>query len=150
MTSPDPSLADKLYAGVQLTRPLLRNITARVEADLAGTGISVGQRAILEHLLITEQATAPEITASLELKRQFVSRELKELSNNGMVISIDNPQHRRSVYYRLTAESRKIFTDLHRREMKQFAEFASKFSPEEIEAFLHVQSALNRAFSRVR
>lgn len=148
MKSNDNSLAEKLYAGVQLTRPLLRNITARVEADLLGTGISVGQRAILEMLMIVEQATAPEISSALELKRQFVARELKELSGRGDVVQIENPRHRRSVFYRLTSECKKTMTDLRRREMEQFAEFTSRFSAEEIEAFLLIQSALNQEFSR--
>lgn len=150
MTDHAPSLAEKLYAGVQLTRPLLRNITARVEADLVGTGISVGQRAILEFLLTNEKATAPVITASLDLKRQFVGRELKVLSDNGMVISANNPHHRRSVYYRLSAQSRKTFAALRRREMAQFADFASKFSTEEIDAFLLIQTSLNQEFSRAQ
>ena len=148
MANHAPSLAEKLYAGVQLTRPLLRNITARVEADLVGTGISIGQRAILEFLLTNEQATAPEITTSLDLKRQFVGRELKVLSDNGMVISAKNPRHRRSVYYRLSAQSRETFAALRHREMAQFAEFASQFSAEEIDAFLLIQTALNNEFSR--
>lgn len=148
MNEDDLSLADKLYAGVQLTRPLLRNITARVEADLAGTGISIGQRAILELLLATDQATAPEITATLELKRQFVARELHALSEKGMIVSVDNPRHRRSVYYRLTEESRARISEVRRREMVQFAAFANRFSAEEIDAFLRIQAALNQAFSR--
>lgn len=142
------SSAEKLYAGVQLTRPLLRNITARVEADLTGTGVSVGQRAILEVLLLTEKATAPEITSMLQVKRQFVARELKELVQNGRVTTTPNPRHRRSVYYRLTEDSRKTISDIRRREMEQFSEFASRFGPEEIDAYLKIQQALNDELSK--
>ncbi len=147
MSEHDLSPAEKLYAGVQLVRPLLRNITSRVEADLAGTGISVGQRAILEVLLVAEQATAPEITKILQVKRQFVARELKELTQNVMVETVENPGHRRSVFYRLSEKSRKIISEIRRRETVQFTEFANKFTPAEIDAFFRVQKALNDALS---
>ena len=140
--------AEKLYAGVQLTRPLLRNITARVEADLTGTGVSVGQRAILEVLMLTGQATAPEITRMLQISRQFVARELKLLMQNGMIKTVKNPHHQRSNYHQLNAKSRAVISEIRQREMAQFAEFASRFSPEEIDAFLRVQKALNDEFSQ--
>ncbi len=102
MKQSEPSAVEKLYVGVQLVRPLLRNITTCVEADLKGTGISVGQRAILEVLLLKEKATAPEITRDLQLKRQFVARELKALQANGMVETDNNPHHKKSNLYLLS------------------------------------------------
>lgn len=148
MSDPDLTPADKLYRGAQLTRPLLRNITARVDADLAGTGVTVGQRAILEALLHADQATAPELTALLDMKRQFVARELKQLLRSGMVETRDNPRHRRSVFYRLTATSRATITAIRQREVARFTEFAKGFSKAEIDAYLRIQQALNDAFSR--
>ncbi len=64
-------MTDLLYQGIQTTRPLLRHITAAVEKKLEGTGVTVGQRAVLEVLLNNPEQTAPEITATLQLKRQF-------------------------------------------------------------------------------
>jgi DNA-binding MarR family transcriptional regulator len=142
---PDDALStvEKLYIGVQLTRPLLRNITARVDADLKGTGISVGQRAILDVLLAMDQATAPEITTALQLKRQFVARELQELTKTGMVQSAPNPRHKTSRIYTLSQQAHRVITQIRHRETKQFAEFAGRFTPEEIDAFYRVQVALN-------
>ncbi|WP_109310926.1 MarR family transcriptional regulator [Ruegeria sp. AU67] len=73
------SPAEMLFAGIQLTRPLLRYIKTRVEAGLDGTGVSVGERAILEVLLSAQQATAPELTQIMQVKRQLVGRLLKDL-----------------------------------------------------------------------
>ena len=134
---------EKLYLGVQLTRPLLRNITARVEADLAETGISVGQRAILEVLLAIKQASAPDITKALQLKRQYVARELQELSRKGMVISSPNPHHKTSHLYSMTDQTRDVILKIRERETEKFAEFSSRFAPEDIDAFYRVQTALN-------
>ncbi len=147
MTDAPQTSADMLYAGVQLTRPLLRNITARVEADLASSGITVGQRAILEALLSRPSATAPELTALLQLKRQFVARELKELLAKGMVCTEANARHSRSHYYRLTDQSRHVIEQIRDREMAEFARFAARFTPEEIAAYLKIQTALNAALS---
>ncbi len=147
MTTANLTPAEQLYSGIQLTRPLLRNITSRVEADLAGSGVSVGQRAILEALLAVGQATAPEITKMLEVARQFVGRELKDLLERGFVEIVENPKHRTSKYYRLNSVSRKIIQDIRARETVQISKFASRFSKAEIAAFYMVQKALNDEFS---
>jgi len=133
----------KLYVGVQLINPLLRSITLRVEADLHGTGISVGQRAILDVLLTKKKATAPEITRILQLKRQFVGRELKELIQNEMVQSEPNPEHKRAHFHSLTKKSEAVIREIRAREMEEFTAFANRFTPEEIDAFYRIQKTLN-------
>ncbi len=150
MSTDPPSPAEDLYAGIQLTRPLLRNITARVEADLAGTGISVGQRAILEALLVLGPATAPALTEALQVSRQFVGRELKAMLGAGLVATEPNPAHRSAHLYVLTEASRRTIKAIRAREMAEIAGFAARFAPEEIAAFRRVQAALNAAFSSGR
>jgi DNA-binding MarR family transcriptional regulator len=132
-----------LYEGVQLVRPLLRHITKRVEADLAGTGVSVGQRAILEALLLLGRATAPQLTRVLDLKRQFVARELQDLHARGMVLQAENPAHKTSAFYSLTPESHALIAAIRAREQAAFARFAAGYSAEEIAAFHRIVTALN-------
>ena len=139
--------ADQLYAGIQLTRPLLRNITARVEHDLQGTGITVGQRAILEVLLALDHATAPQITAHLDVTRQFVGRELKSLVDEGKLETEDNPAHRASKFYRLTERSRAQILSIRRREMQEIDAFAQGVTEKEIRGFYKILAALNAEFS---
>ncbi len=131
-----------------MTRPLLRNITARLEADLEGTGISVGQRAIMEALLACKRATAPELTAHLQISRQLTGRLLKEMTDSGALLSAPNPRHKTSCYYLLTDESRDRIEALRKTEMDTIAGFAARFSPEEIHAFRTIQAALNEEFSK--
>ncbi|WP_417264375.1 MarR family winged helix-turn-helix transcriptional regulator [Celeribacter sp.] len=138
--------ADQLYAGIQLTRPLLRNITARVEHDLQGTGITVGQRAILEVLLALDHATAPQITAHLDVTRQFVGRELKSLVAEGKLETEENLAHRASKFYRLTERSRAQILSIRRRETQEIDAFAQGFTEEEIRGFYKTLTALNVAF----
>ncbi|WP_120631368.1 MarR family winged helix-turn-helix transcriptional regulator [Ruegeria sp. EL01] len=137
------SPAELLYAGIQLTRPLLRNITARVEADLDGTGISVGERAILEVLLAVQQATAPEITQILQVKRQLVGRLIKDLVERGLLKSIPNPQHRTSNFYCLTEQSKAVIERIRATEMARMTQFVERFTDEEIRAYFVVQSTIN-------
>lgn len=136
---------ESLYAGVRLVRPLLRRITARVERDLQGTDISVGQRAILEALHETKRATAPMLTELLDVKRQFVARELQALLKAGMVEKAANPDHARSPFYELTQESADLIGAIRDREKKAFTGFADRFTDEEVSAFRKVMEALHRA-----
>ena len=145
---PQMSLTDQLYTGITLTRPLLRHITARVERDLAGTGVSVGQRALLEALLHLEQATAPMITEHLDVTRQFVGREIKTLLQQGMVETVENPRHRASNFYRLSDEARAIIAAIRTREMREIAEFAKGFTEAEIRGFYKILSTLTAEFSK--
>lgn len=134
-----------LYAGVRLVRPLLRRITARVERDLQGTDVSVGQRAILEALHETTRATAPMLTEWLDMKRQFVARELQALLKAGMVEKSANPDHARSPFYSLTPRSADLIGAVRAREETSFAKFADQFTQEEVASFRKIMEALHRA-----
>ncbi|RBW57090.1 MarR family winged helix-turn-helix transcriptional regulator [Ruegeria sp. A3M17] len=137
------SPAEMLYAGIQLTRPLLRNITARVEADLDGTGISVGERAILEVLLSVQQATAPEITQILQVKRQLVGRLLKDLVDRKLLNVLPNPQHRTSNFYHLTEQSKAVIEGIRATEMVRMTQFVERFTDDQIRAYFEIQSTIN-------
>ncbi|KZL19358.1 DNA-binding transcriptional repressor MarR [Pseudovibrio axinellae] len=131
-----------------MTRPLLRTISARVEADLAGTDLSVGQRAVMEAALVLTQATAPELTNFLQLKRQFVAKVLKELLEKGHVAQVHNPRHKRSVYFRLTPSGKALIKRVRSVEMAKIDEFAKAFSEEEVETYYRMQCVLNEALSK--
>lgn len=133
---------EDLYAGLRLVRPLLRRITARLERDLRGTGISVGQRAILEALHEASRATAPMLTERLDMKRQFVARELKVLLKEGMIAKTANPDHARSFFYQLTPRSAEVIGAVLEREKQAFAAFSARFTEAEISAFRKIMEAL--------
>ncbi|MDG4647176.1 helix-turn-helix domain-containing protein [Roseibacterium sp. SDUM158017] len=92
-------------------------------------------RAILEALLALGPATAPEITRALDVKRQFVQREIQDLHIRGLVTQSQYPGHKTSVCYSLTPRSRALIEDIGDREQREFTRFASRYSAEEIEAF---------------
>ncbi len=114
---------------------------------MAGTGVTVGQRAILEVLLTQKQLTAPELTKQLQVTRQFVGRELKALLDKGFVETKPNPKHLNSSFYSLNAQSRDIITDIRTQETERIRGFALQFTPAEIAAFYKIQCAMNQEFS---
>ncbi len=137
---------DLLYQGIQTTRPLLRHITAAVERKLEGTGVTVGQRAVLEVLLNNPEQTAPEITATLQLKRQFTQRMLKELLASGLARPLPNPAHAKAHLYALTKAGEEVITAIRAEETTLVASIVNAISAEDIEAFVRVQAQLNDVF----
>ncbi|MCE8539323.1 MarR family transcriptional regulator [Ruegeria pomeroyi] len=138
---------DQLYQAVQATRPLLRNITAAVERGSMREGVTVGQRAILEGLSLAPGATAPQLGATLQMKRQYISRILQEVQRAGLIDRRTNPEHARSPRYWLTPRGEAIITAIRADEMEKLALFSEGFSPAELAAYYKVQLALTRFFA---
>ncbi len=139
--------ADLLYESVQITRPLLRHITAAVEAGLSGTGISVGMRAVLEVLHRNGPMTVPEMTARLQLKRQFVHKMASEAATAGLLEALPNPAHRRANYFGVTARGRAAITRIRDAETQRLKQFLAHVPKGDIEAHARVQKALNLFFA---
>ncbi len=139
---------ENLYRAIQLTRPLLRRISAYVEQELTDTGVSVGQRAVLEVLYNQGPLTAPQLTRMLELKRQFVARMLSEASDAGLVEQLPNPDHARAHMHVLTDAGRAAIETIRDHEMTRLSELEKQFSADEIEAHFKVQQKLISWFSQ--
>ena len=142
MTDRHATPAEMLYEGIQLTRPLLRAITARVEADIQELGLTVGHRAVMEVLWAGGKASAPELTTRLQVKRQLVGRWVKEMVEAGLLATEPNPNRQKSHLYDLTPDSRAKIATLRAREMEQMATFAARFTEAEIAAYQKLQRAL--------
>ncbi len=138
-----------LYEAIQMTRPLLRHITAAVDTLSSEQGISVGQRAVLEGLLKKAPQTAPQLTKSLQLKRQFVARMLAEVRAMGLVTVQNNPDHKRSVFYVLSENGDSRITEIRRRELDRVTRACKQFSEEEVRAYHDIQSFLTVWFAEL-
>ncbi|RLJ99857.1 MarR family protein [Ruegeria conchae] len=138
---------DQLYQAVQAARPLLRNITAAVEQGSQRKGVTVGQRALLEGLSLFPGATAPVLCAKLQLKRQYVSRILKELMSEQLIESQPNSRRAGTHCYRLSPSGDATITAIRADEMTKLSCFAQDFSASELAAYHKVQLALTRYFA---
>lgn len=148
MSKADEQTVQALYRSVQLTRPLLRHITAAVEATLASTGISVGQRAILEGLLLAGQdCSLPDLTARLQLKRQFVHKMLGAGTAAGWIRTHPHPTRKNGHHYQLTENGRRAIQSIRAAEIVAVAKFSENVDPADLDSFIRVQAALNRFFA---
>lgn len=108
---------DRLYQAVRLIRPIHLNIQRTLEAQLAGTGISVAQRDVMEVLYASGPMTVPTATRMLGMKRQFVQRTMSDLIDAGMVERTRSARHGRAYLCRLTEKGARLFGSVHEREM---------------------------------
>jgi len=133
--------AEGLYEVLRHVRPL-HQWSAKVVADaLAEHEVSMPMRAVLEQL-VDGPRTVPQVARSLWLPRQVVQRLADAAARLGYLRFVDNPAHRRSRLAGLTPDGRRVFGEIHERELRQLRELADRLDPGDIAAAVRVISAL--------
>lgn len=111
---------------------------ARVDAGLAGTGLTVRMRAVLEILHQYGDQTVPEIAARLDIKRQYVQIMCNETLASGFVGQRANPRHKRSPILALTDHGRTLIEDIISKEMTLMDDIGATLSSQDIATALRV------------
>ncbi|MEV6636521.1 MarR family winged helix-turn-helix transcriptional regulator [Actinoplanes sp. NPDC051470] len=133
--------AEGLYEMLRHVRPL-HQWSAKVVADaLAEHDVSMPMRAVLERLADGPQ-TVPQVARSLWLPRQVVQRLADAAAGLGFLRFADNPAHRRSRLAELTPAGRRVFAEIHDRELDELRELADRLDPADIAAAVRVLAAL--------
>ncbi len=133
--------ADDLYEVLRHVRPL-HQYSAKVVADaLAEHDVTMPMRAVLERLADGPQ-TVPQVARSLWLPRQVVQRLTDAAVGLGYVRLVANPAHRRSRLAELTDAGRRVFTEIHERELAELAQLADRLDPGDVAACVRVIAAL--------
>ncbi|MCA2218125.1 MarR family winged helix-turn-helix transcriptional regulator [Jidongwangia harbinensis] len=133
--------AEDLYEVLRHVRPL-HQYSAKVAADaLAEHEVTMPMRAVLERLADGPQ-TVPQVARSLWLPRQVVQRLADAAAELGYLRFVTNPAHRRSRLAELTDAGRRVFTEIHDRELAGLAQLADRLDPRDIAACVRVISAL--------
>ena len=88
------------------TDPLLRDLAAAVQAGLAGTGISMGMRAVLEAVYRNGPMSAGEMGERLGLEPAFVHRMAGSAEAAGLLEPMPDPAHREAHFFQITREGR--------------------------------------------
>ncbi|HBZ68317.1 MAG TPA: MarR family transcriptional regulator [Deltaproteobacteria bacterium] len=106
----------------------------RAEADRRArrVGQSTGRLGILRTLAEEGPRTVAQIARSRPVARQGVQRLADALADEGLLESIDNPDHRRSKLLRLTSRGRKAYQALLRGQQSFAQELARGFSEDEL------------------
>lgn len=121
---------------------------ASVEAGLAGTGLTVRMRAVLEILLKHGAQTVPEIAAKLEIKRQYVQIMCNETLASGFVEQRANPRHKRSPILALTEGGRELIEQIISQELKVMEEVGAQLRSDEVSTALEVVLAVTDSLKR--
>lgn len=132
---------------VRLTRPLLRHITATVDAGARAHGVTVGQRAVLEALYEGGPMSGPQLVAALALKRQFVFRMLGETDSAGLTVRQPNPKRARAYIHLLTEKGRMAISAIRDAERATLRDFISRQNPREIAIWSKLQASLTAFFA---
>ncbi|GAA3932663.1 MarR family transcriptional regulator [Actinomadura viridis] len=136
--------ADRLAEVFDLVGPLYRRAHRKVEQDAPIEGLSVGVRAVLNMLREHGPMTVPQMGRTQALSRQFVQRMVNDAAARGLVESIPNPAHKRSVLIRLTGEGRAAITAVIDRERAVMRRIGGDLTEAEIAACVRVLSSLLR------
>lgn len=137
---------DRLYQAVRLIRPIHLNIQRTLEAQLAGTGISVAQRDVMEVLYASGPVSVPTATRMLGMKRQFVQRTMSDLIAAGLVERRLGGRASRAYICRLTEAGRLLFETVHEREMALLARRLGDVNITEIVVALRVLARVAGAY----
>lgn len=137
--------AEAAYAVLRQVRPLHQHAARVVAEDLRGERLTLGSRAILERLLDVGPQTVPELAVWLSVSRQAVQRVVDEAAGLGFLEVRPNPRHRRSHLIAATDRGRRVFDDVHRRELAALEEVAADLGTDELAACARVLAELNGA-----
>lgn len=112
---------DELVDETRLLWNLLVQIGERLHA---GEEVTLGMRAILEHLGREGPSTVPGIARSRGVSRQHVQVLVNAVVGRGLVAERANPAHQRSPLLHLTPAGTRTLERMKRREEKAVAESA--------------------------
>ncbi len=111
--------SEELLNEVRLVWHLILQVGERLHAQ---EDITLGMRAVLEHLLWEGPSTVPAIARARYVTRQHIQSLVNGLLNRNLVVLQSNPAHRRSRFVRLTAEGERLIRRMKAREAPIFAE----------------------------
>ena len=97
------------YQVIWLIRRLFRALSQKSSENLEGFGISVADRAVMEFLYPGKALSVPGIADQYKVSRQHIQVTVNSLLESGLVVTRDNPRHKRSPLIMLNAKGRRLF-----------------------------------------
>ncbi|WP_411129877.1 MarR family winged helix-turn-helix transcriptional regulator [Streptomyces sp. x-19] len=135
-----------LYDVIRRLRPLQRTIVRAAERTLDGTGLTAGERTLLDALRTHGPRTVPQLARSLDLDRQPVQRWVNHAAELGLVVTTANPAHRRSSLIRLTDEGTAMMRGVQEAEAGELRRGLADLSAEEVRTALRVLDRIGEEF----
>lgn len=140
---------EQLYAVIALVRPVFRALVAAVEDRLAGTGLGVPERGVLECLHSLGPLTVPGLARTIGVPRQFVQRTCNGLLESRLIERRVNPAHARSDLVALTPAGMQAFAALRARETAASKPLAAALSAADLATTTRVLQAMREHYERL-
>ncbi|MDT0460851.1 MarR family winged helix-turn-helix transcriptional regulator [Streptomyces sp. DSM 41527] len=145
---PSPT-EDLLYGVLRRLWPLHRTVVRAVEHELAGTGMTAGEHALLDALRAEGPRTVPQLARGMGLDRQPVQRWVNHAIELGLVVTAPNPAHRRSSLIRLTDDGTEAIRGVRESEAAELRQRLTDLSAEDVRTALHVLDRLGEEFRQL-
>lgn len=126
-------------------RVLVRRLGILDRSEASCCGITLAQCHVLVELGRTEKMSVNDLAESLRLDKSTVSRSVDNLVNTGLVQREADPEDRRYVALKLSAQGGLVFDDLEDRMEKYFAEIVDYLPSEKREQVLESLTLLAEA-----
>jgi DNA-binding MarR family transcriptional regulator len=95
---------------------LFRAMADAADAYLADSGLTAAERAVLEILYPDAALTVPDIARRYQVSRQHVQVTINNLLDRELVLSTENPRHKRSPLMRLSDRGQRTFASIRQME----------------------------------
>ncbi|MFE6912068.1 MarR family winged helix-turn-helix transcriptional regulator [Streptomyces erythrochromogenes] len=142
----EPPSGPLLYEVIRSLWPLHRTVVRAVERELAGTGMTAGQHAVMNELHRGGPRTVPQLARLLGLDRQPVQRLVNDATALGLAESTPNPEHRRSHLIRLTPAGAAAIRGIQEAEEAELRRRLSDLTTGDVRTALHVLQRLGEEF----
>lgn len=144
-----PSETQSLTRLIREVRTCFNQLKHIAELTTEGLDINPSMRAVLEGLNHPEPRTVPDLAKEKGVSRQHVQTVMNALLEKNYVEPEDNPNHKRSVLYRLTPSGRETFEKIQRRETAPMTALAAALPEQDIEAGITTLLRMNKEINKL-
>lgn len=95
--------------------------------------------------MVPDAPNIPQIADAMGITRQAVLKQINVLTDEGLVLSLPNPAHKRSPLYALTSRGEAAYQAVVEQWQRHVRDIAGDFSSTDLDAALRVLSAMSGA-----
>ena len=119
-------------------------LTAWGDRFAAESGLTTARWQVLGAIsMAKEPSTSPQIAERMGITRQGVQKQLNLLRDEGLVMSVENPAHKRSPRYSLTEHGEQKLAEIRKRWRQQVKQWSGSYQHESVSAALEVLDVLS-------
>lgn len=150
MSGRDGKSIGSLMAIFDESRKIFHRLKWIAEHLHGDSGVSVGQRGVMQSLLQGGPQTVPQLARARPVTRQHIQALVNGLLEMGMVALEENPAHARSKLVVLTEDGERTMRGFIRREAELLARLETGLSEGEIEATAKAMRAISASLGSVQ